>query len=271
MGVVNVTPDSFSDGGRHLDPDIAVARGLELAAEGADLVDVGGESTRPGASPVPVDEELRRVVPVVEGLAPHVRVSIDTRKAEVAEAALAAGASMLNDISASLHEVAAAAGVPWVAMHMQGTPETMQDDPRYDDVVVEVRRFLLERADAASASGVPEVWIDPGIGFGKTLEHNLTLLARLDELVATGLPVLVGASRKGFLGALLARSDAATPGGAGAGGGDAAEGADAGPVPPDDRLDGSLAVATWCAHLGARAVRVHDVAATVQAVRVVAA
>ncbi|HEX2117644.1 MAG TPA: dihydropteroate synthase, partial [Acidimicrobiales bacterium] len=185
MGVLNVTPDSFSDGGRWLDPGAAVAHGLGMVEEGADVVDVGGESTRPGAEPVPLDEELRRVVPVVEALAPHVRVSIDTRKAEVAEAAIAAGATLVNDVSATLASVAAAAGpgVGWVAMHMQGDPRTMQDDPSYGDVVAEVTAFLVERAAAAH---VDEVWIDPGIGFGKTLEHNLALLARLDTLVATG-------------------------------------------------------------------------------------
>src|SRR4051794_25964586 len=198
MGVLNVTPDSFSDGGRWLDRDAAVAHGLQLAADGADVVDVGGESTRPGASHVDVDEELRRVVPVVAALAPTVRVSIDTSKAAVAEAAVAAGATIVNDVTASLHEVAAAAGVGWVAMHMRGEPRTMQDDPRYDDVAGEVRAFLAEGAATAAAAGVDEVWVDPGIGFGKTAAHNLELLARLGELVDDGRPVLVGTSRKGF-------------------------------------------------------------------------
>ena len=164
MGVLNVTPDSFSDGGRWLDPDAAVAHGLALVAEGADVVDVGGESTRPGAEPVAEDEELRRVLPVIEALAPHVRVSIDTRRAAVAEAAVAAGATLVNDVSASLWPVAAAAGpgVGWVAMHMQGEPRTMQQAPAYDDVVAEVRAFLVERAERARAAGVDEVWIDPG-------------------------------------------------------------------------------------------------------------
>jgi dihydropteroate synthase len=254
MGVVNVTPDSFSDGGRFLDHDAAVAHGRELLAEGADIVDVGGESTRPGAEPVPVAEERRRAVPVVEALAPHGRVSIDTRTAAVAEAAIAAGATLLNDVSASLYEVAAAAGVGWVAMHMQGQPGTMQDHPRYDDVVDEVRDFLVTRAEAGRAAGVEEVWIDPGIGFGKTTAHNLTLLARLDELVATGYPVVVGTSRKRFLGQLLAASDGRS-----------------GEVPVDDRAEGSLATATWAMANGARMVRAHDVAMTVDAARVVAA
>jgi|SRR5687767_4744688 len=247
MGVLNVTPDSFSDGGRYLDQAAAVARGHELVAEGADVVDVGGESTRPGAELVPEAEELHRVLPVVEALAPHVRVSVDTRKRAVAEAAVAAGATLVNDVSASLHEVAAAAGVGWVAMHMRGEPATMQDDPRYDDVVGEVRDFLVARAEAAVAAGVEEVWIDPGIGFGKTVEHNLCLLKHVGRLVATGFPVVVGTSRKGFLGALT--------GGAG----------------PDDRLEASLATAVQALAGGARMVRVHEVAPTVQAARLVGA
>jgi dihydropteroate synthase len=248
MGVLNVTPDSFSDGGRWFDHDAAVAHGMAMVAEGAAVVDVGGESTRPRAEPVSVDEELRRVLPVVEALAPHVRVSIDTRHAAVAEAALAAGATMLNDVSASLHAVAAGAGpgVAYVAMHMLGDPRTMQDDPRYDDVVAEVRSYLVARASAAVEAGVEEVWVDPGIGFGKTLEHNVALLAQLDSLVAAGFPVVVGTSRKGFLGALL-------------------DGA-----PADDRLEGSVATATWAMWQGARMVRAHDVRATVQAAQVVA-
>lgn len=253
MGVVNVTPDSFSDGGRFLDHAAAVAHGLRLVEEGADVVDVGGESTRPGAEPVPVDEEVRRVVPVVEALAPHVRVSVDTRKAAVAEAAVAAGATLVNDVSATLHEVAAAGGVGWVAMHMQGDPVTMQRDPRYADVVAEVRAFLLDRAAAAVAAGVPEVWVDPGIGFGKTVAHNLSLLARIDELVAAGHPVVVGTSRKRFLGLLLAEAD----------------GVD-GPTPPDDRVEGSVATAAWCYAAGVAMVRAHDVAATVTAAALVA-
>jgi dihydropteroate synthase len=251
MGVVNVTPDSFSDGGRYLDRAAAVARALELRAAGADWVDVGGESTRPGAEPVPEAEELRRVVPVVEALAAEgVPTSIDTRKAAVAEAAVAAGARMVNDVSARLAPVVAATGgnVAFVAMHMQGEPGTMQAAPTYDDVVAEVRDHLVARADAARAAGVAEVWIDPGIGFGKTLDHNLDLLANLDVLVATGYPVLVGTSRKGMLGMLAARADAG------------------GAVPaPADRLEGSLATAVWALWRGAGMVRVHDVAATVRA------
>ncbi len=254
MGVLNVTPDSFSDGGRFLDPDAAIAHARRLIAEGADVVDVGGESTRPGAEPVSESEERRRVLPVIEAIAAEARVSIDTRKAGVARAAVEAGATLINDVSASLHLVAADCGVGWVAMHMQGEPATMQAEPRYGDVVAEVRTFLVERAEQAIAAGVEEVWIDPGIGFGKTAAHNLQLLARLDELVSTGFPVVVGTSRKRFLGALLAASD----------------GADA-PVPTDDRLEGSLATATWAMAEGARMVRVHDVLATVQAAKVLAA
>lgn len=253
MGILNVTPDSFSDGGRFADHRAAVEHGLALAAEGADWVDVGGESTRPGAAPVAEAEELRRVVPVVEGLAAAgLAVSIDTRKPAVARAAVDAGATLLNDVGARLGAVAAELGVAWAAMHVQGEPATMQVAPHYDDVVREVRDELVSRADAARAAGVREVWIDPGIGFGKTAAHNLALLAHLEELVATGYPVLVGTSRKGFLGELLGRSD----------------GAD-GPVPTDDRLEGSLATATWAMACGARMVRVHEVRATVHAAQVV--
>jgi dihydropteroate synthase len=259
MGVLNVTPDSFSDGGRWLDHDAAVDHGLAMIAEGAAVVDVGGESTRPGAEPVAPAEELRRVIPVVEALAPHVRVSIDTRHADVAEAALAAGATLLNDVSASLAEVAAGAGpdVGFVAMHMQGDPRTMQVDPRYDDVITDVTSFLTARAEGAIAAGVREVWVDPGIGFGKTLEHNLDLLANLDRLVAAGFPVVVGTSRKGFLGRLLAEAEGRDEPGA--------------TVPVDDRLDGSLATATWAMWQGARMIRAHDVGPTVRAAQLVAA
>jgi dihydropteroate synthase len=245
MGVLNVTPDSFSDGGRWLDPVAAVEHGLAMVAEGADVVDVGGESTRPGAEPVDEAEERRRVVRVIEALAPHVRVSVDTRRASVAEAAIEAGATMLNDVSASLHEVAAAADVSWVAMHMRGEPRTMQSEAHYDDVVREVRDYLVERAERAQSAGVREVWVDPGIGFAKTGDHNLSLLRHLDELVATGFPVLVGASRKTFIGRLT------------------------GDAPVDDRFEGSLAAATWAMAGGARMVRVHDVRPTVDAARVV--
>jgi len=245
MGVLNVTPDSFSDGGRYLDADAAVAHGLRLVAEGADIVDVGGESTRPGAAPVDGDVERERVVPVIAALAPYVRVSIDTRKAAVAEAAIGAGATLVNDVSATLWPVAAAAGVGWVAMHMRGTPETMQREAHYDDVVGEVRAFLAARAAQAREAGVGEVWIDPGIGFGKTRAHNLALLRGLGTLAAIGEPLLVGTSRKSFLGEL------------------------AGGAPADDRLEGSLATAVWSMTQGAAMVRVHDVGPTVQAARLI--
>jgi dihydropteroate synthase len=254
MGIVNVTPDSFSDGGRFLDTAAAVAHGLELFAEGASIVDVGGESTRPGAAPVDLDEEIRRVVPIIEQLAGHGRVSVDTRKPEVARAAVAAGATLINDVSAELWPVAADLGVGWVAMHMQGEPATMQLQPTYTDVVSEVCTFLEQRAAQAVQAGVAEVWIDPGFGFGKTVEHNLDLLAHLDRVVALGHRVLVGTSRKATLGRLLADSDGVTE-----------------PVDPEDRLAGSIASEVWAMHLGAAMIRVHDVKAAVQAAKVVAA
>jgi len=252
MGIVNVTPDSFSDGGRFASADAAIAHGIELLAQGAAIVDVGGESTRPGAEPVDVQTELARVLPVVEALAAHGRVSIDTRKPEVARAAVASGATLLNDVSASLWPVAAELGVGWIAMHMRGEPATMQEDPRYDDVVDEVRSFLAAKATAAVEAGVDEIWIDPGFGFGKTDAHNLALLAGLDRIVALGWPVVVGTSRKGTLGRLLAASDGA-------------------PVDVDDRLAASIATEVWAMHQGAAMIRAHDVRSAVQAARVVAA
>lgn len=257
MGVLNVTPDSFSDGGAWTDVAAAVSHGRSMLAHGAAVIDVGGESTRPGAAPVPVDEEIRRVVPVIEALAPvavasGARLSIDTRHAEVAHAAVAAGATIINDVSATLHETAAELGVGWIAMHMQGEPATMQDAPRYDDVVAEVLAHLVAAAETGRAAGVGERWIDPGIGFGKTAAHNWALLGAIDRFVATGIPVVLGCSRKGFLGAALAVSD----------------GAD-GPVPVEDRLEGSITTAVWAATMGVAMIRVHDVSATTQAVTVV--
>ncbi len=249
MGVLNVTPDSFSDGGRFFSVEGAVAQGRRLAAVGAGIVDVGGESTRPGADPVEPSEELRRVLPVVSALAADgVRVSIDTRHAGVAEAAVAAGATIVNDVSADddLMAVAAAGGAGYVAMHAQGPPATMQLDPRYDDVVGEVHAFLAAAAERARRAGCRQVWVDPGIGFGKTGEHNVALLAALPDLVDAGFPVVVGASRKGFLGALT------------------------GGAAPLDRLEASVAVATWAFSCGAAVVRAHDVAETVQALHLVA-
>jgi dihydropteroate synthase len=257
MGVLNVTPDSFSDGGAWLDVDAAVAHGRTLLAEGADVIDVGGESTRPGAEPVAIDDELARVVPVIEALLPDVavtgaRLSIDTRHAEVAAAAVEAGASIVNDVSASLEDVAGRLGAGWIAMHMQGEPATMQHDPRYHDVVVEVLSFLLTAVARGREAGVTECWIDPGIGFGKTAAHNWELLGGLDRFVASGLPVAVGTSRKGFLGPVLGAADGSgtTPG-------------------TDDRLAGSVTTAVWAATMGAAMLRVHDVRATVDALGIV--
>ena len=218
MGILNVTPDSFWDGGQWFETQQAIMRGHEMIAEGADIIDVGGESTRPGASEVPVEEELARVVPVVEALAGRVRISIDTTKAAVADAAVEAGASLINDVSATLWPVAARHGVGWVAMHRQGTPASMQLDPRYDDVVAEVSALLVDRAGRAADAGVDDVWIDPGIGFGKTVEHNLELLRRLDELLPLGRPIVIGTSRKSFLGRIAAGGGAASgTGGSGRG------------------------------------------------------
>jgi dihydropteroate synthase len=257
MGILNVTPDSFSDGGEWFGLDAAVQRGRVLAAEGAELVDVGGESTRPGSAGVAVDEELRRVVPVVEALAHGelaARVSVDTSKAAVARAALAAGASYVNDVTAfrgdpAMAALVAQAGCECCLMHMLGEPRTMQEDPRYDDVVDDVRAFLEERAAFAVAEGVkPErVHVDPGIGFGKTLEHNLQLLRRLDEIVSLGFPVMIGASRKSFLGRLTGRED------------------------PHDRVAATVATSVMALERGATLFRVHDVAANADGLRVAAA
>ena len=214
MGIVNVTPDSFSDGGAHASTDAAVAHGLALAAQGADILDVGGESTRPGAAPVPLEEELRRVVPVIERLARETAlpVSVDTRKPEVMRAAVQAGAGMVNDVGAlrgdGALETAAALGVPVVLMHMLGEPGSMQDDPRYDDVVAEVHRFLAERIFAAELAGIARknIVVDPGFGFGKTTGHNVLLLAGLERFVELGVPLLAGLSRKRSIGELTGRA-----------------------------------------------------------------
>jgi dihydropteroate synthase len=262
MGIVNVTPDSFSDGGRFLDPGRAVEHGLELAAAGAGVLDVGGESTRPGAQPVPADEQRRRVVPVVRRLAEaleRVAISVDTTDASVAAAALEAGATVVNDITAGRGDpqmlpLVARAGAGYVFMHMQGTPATMQVDPRYADVVAEVGAFLAERRAAAAEAGIAEDQLvaDPGLGFGKTVAHNLALLARLGDVArAAGVPVLVGPSRKGFIGT------AGGPPGA--------------PLPVDQRDDGTLAAVVWALDRGASMVRVHDVAPAVEAIRLLQA
>jgi dihydropteroate synthase len=250
MGVLNVTPDSFFDGGRYVTDEAAIARGREMLAQGADIIDVGGESSRPGATPVGLDEELRRVLPVIDALAPFGRVSIDTMKPEVAAAACRAGATLINDVAGRCVEVAAGVGAGIVVMHMQGEPATMQRDPRYDDVVSEVFAALDSGAKKARAAGIGEVYVDPGIGFGKTVEHNLELLVALPELVGHGEPVLVGASRKSFLGRVIAGPDGRAR-------------------PLDERLEGSLATAVWAMACGCAVVRVHDVKETAQAARLV--
>jgi dihydropteroate synthase len=255
MGIVNVTPDSFSDGGLFLDADAAVAHGEQLAAEGAAILDVGGESTRPGAEPVKAADEIARVRPVVERLAAagH-RVSIDTTKMEVARTALDAGAELVNDVSAlrfdpELAGLVGARGAGCCLMHMLGEPRTMQSDPLYDDVVSDVKAFLEERLAFAVAQGISEkrVWLDPGVGFGKTVEHNLELLRRLDEIVAIGRPVVIGTSRKSFLGRL------------------------AGGRAEDGRLPGTIATNVLALERGATVFRVHDVAPVADALAVAAA
>jgi dihydropteroate synthase len=292
MGVVNVTPDSFSDGGLFLEPEVAIAHGLELAAEGADILDVGGESTRPGAAPVAAAEELRRVLPVVEGLAAALeasdgqaglgrrRISIDTSKASVARAALGAGAELVNDVSAlrgdpEMAGVVAESGAECCLMHMRGDPRTMQRAPRYGDVVDEVKAFLEERLRFAVGEGVREerVLLDPGIGFGKTVEHNLELLRRLGELTALGRPLLVGTSRKSFLGRILADADAGRDGAADVRAGAVADvgGAVRAPVDVADRLPATLATCVLAYERGARVLRVHDVAPVRAALTVAAA
>ena len=251
MGIVNVTPDSFSDGGLYLDADAAIAHGRKLAAGGADVLDVGGESTRPGAAEVTEAEELRRTEPVVSALVDSGHeVSIDTSKAAVAVAALDAGARIVNDVTAlradpEIASLCAERKCDVVLMHMLGTPRTMQDDPRYDDVVDDVKAFLSERVESATTAGVAEhrIWIDPGIGFGKTLEHNLELLRRLGELRSLGRPIIVGTSRKRFLGAITGRE-------------------------ADERIGGSVASNVLALANGADAFRVHDVAEVKQALDV---
>ena len=255
MGVLNVTPDSFSDGGRFADPDAALAQARRLIVDGADILDIGGESTRPGAEPVVEDQEIARVVPLIRAIRAEsgVALSIDTMKPVVARAAVAAGATIWNDVTALRHApqslaMAAALGCDVVLMHMQGEPGTMQAEPRYDDVVAEVVDFLATRAEAAMASGVlrERIWLDPGVGFGKhMIDHNLPLLAGLDRIVALGFPVLLGASRKQFISAL-----------------------DGGNRPANERLGGSIAAALAGAAAGVAAVRVHDVRETAQALKV---
>jgi dihydropteroate synthase len=251
MGVVNVTPDSFSDGGLYLDPEAAIAHGRELAEAGAEILDVGGESTRPGAEPVDAEEELRRVVPVIRGLSgTGSRISVDTSKAAVAAAALDAGAEIVNDVTAlrgdsEMAGLCAERGATVVLMHMLGEPRTMQNDPRYGDVVADVKAFLAARLEAAVAAGIAEqrVWLDPGIGFGKTAAHNMELLRRLGELRELGRPLVVGTSRKSFIGEV--------------------DGS-----PADQRLGGTIASSVLASAEGADVLRVHDVAEMRQALAV---
>jgi dihydropteroate synthase len=254
MGIVNVTPDSFSDGGMFADAQDAVAHAARLIDEGADIVDVGGESTRPGSDPVSVDEELGRVLPVVEGIRSARRdavISVDTRRAEVAAKALEGGAAIVNDVTAgrdpAMFPLVRESGAGMVLMHMLGEPKTMQDDPRYEEVVDEIHEYLRERVEASVFAGIPatQLAIDPGIGFGKTLDHNLSLLRTVEEFMDLDAAVSVGASRKRFLGTLTRTDD------------------------PTDRLEASLAVAAWCAAQGVDVVRVHDVRETVRTLAVV--
>jgi dihydropteroate synthase len=255
MGVLNVTPDSFSDGGRFVQPGDAVAEGVQMAADGADMLDVGGESTRPGSEAVPPEEELRRVLPVIEGLrreAPEIALSVDTRKAEVAAAALAAGASIVNDVTAgsdlAMFGVVRDASAGMILMHMRGDPATMQQLTHYDDVVAEVKAYLRDRVDAAVAAGIEweRLSVDPGLGFAKTAEQSLLLMKEVATLLDLRRPVLVGPSRKSFIGAVL--------------------GAEV-----EDRLEGTAGAVAWMVGLGAHIVRVHDVKAMVRVVRVVVA
>lgn len=252
MGILNVTPDSFSDGGRHLIKDIAIENAIKMATQGATFIDVGGESTRPGAAEVSLDEELERVVPVIEGIKHNsdVLVSVDTSKPQVMQAAVEAGADLINDVRALQEpgaiEVAASLNVPVCLMHMKGQPRTMQNAPQYHDVVAEVINFLKARAKACIAAGFEkhQIMLDPGFGFGKSLEHNYQLLAKLDDLMALGYPLLVGMSRKSMIGTLLNRS-------------------------VEERLAGSVTLATIAAQKGAHVIRVHDVEETMDAIKIV--
>jgi dihydropteroate synthase len=253
MGVLNVTPDSFSDGGRFLDHEAAVTHGLRMAEEGAAILDVGGESTRPGSDAVSVEVELARVLPVIKRVAAEVDVpvSIDTRKPEVARAAVDAGAVLVNDVSGArepgMLEVVAASGAGLVLMHMLGEPKTMQAEPRYEDVLREVGAYLADRLEAAEGAGIgrDRLAVDPGLGFGKTYEHNLVVMRRIDAFLDLGVPVVVGPSRKSFIGTAL------------------------GDAPIEERLEGTIGAAAWVAAKGVHVVRVHDVAPVVRALRVV--
>ena len=258
MGILNATPDSFSDGGSWSTADRAVAHAERMLGDGAHVIDIGGESSRPGADPVSIDAELARVIPVIERLAGRCVMSIDTAKPEVAAAALEAGAHLINDITARLESVAAVHDAGWMAMHMLGEPRTMQNNPRYDDVVVEISSFLADAAARGTAAGVPHIWLDPGIGFGKTTKHNLELLRDLKNLTkvgadnAIGADIAIGVSRKRFIGELHAASDRSDV------------------VEADDRLAGSVLAAAWAMRQGAHVVRVHDVRSTAFAAKLAA-
>lgn len=254
MGILNTTPDSFSDGGQWGSVDRAVAHAEQMLADGAHIIDIGGESSRPGAEPVSQDEELRRVIPVIEQLAGRCVMSIDTAKADVADAALSAGAHIVNDITASLCEVAGAHRAGWIAMHMSGTPQTMQENPVYDDVVDDVIASLTDYSERGSAAGVTKLWVDPGIGFGKSTNHNLNLLREVKRLTRVGPELVIGVSRKRFVGQLHAISDRI-------------EGRETTPV--DDRLEGSVLAAVWSWCKGARTVRTHDVRSATIAARMI--
>ena len=250
MGILNVTPDSFSDGGRYTDRTTAVEHALEMAGEGADFIDIGGESTRPGATPVAPDVEIRRVVPVIEALAAKsgIPISVDTRNADVAERALGAGASIVNDISGLRHDprmagVVGTRGGSAVLMHMRGTSATMQDDPRYDDIIGGIRTCFLESIRLATEAGIRQIILDPGIGFGKTTGHNLEILSRLGEFADLGYPLMVGPSRKAFVGAILE-------------------------LPVGERLEGTIGASVAAVMRGARLLRVHDVREVSRAVRI---
>jgi dihydropteroate synthase len=253
MGILNITPDSFSDGGQFFDTEKAIAHGLKMAADGAAIIDVGAESTRPGCEPVSADEQIKRAIPVIKSLSKKINVpiSIDTYNYNIAKASLEAGAAMINDITAlsdcAMAELAAERQVPIVLMHIQGTPKTMQAEPKYNDVVSEVLSFLLERAKRAEQFGIPkeQIFIDPGIGFGKTLEHNLLLLKNIDKFVETGYRVLVGPSRKAFIGKITGKEN------------------------PADRIFGTAAAVALCASAGVSIVRVHDVAQMIDVVKTV--
>ena len=257
MGILNVTPDSFSDGGLHFDPEAAIQAAIKMMEDGADIIDVGGESTRPGSEGVSLEEELRRVMPVITALASQkIPISIDTAKAEVARQALQAGAVVVNDITAfsdpEMPGVCAEAACKVCLMHIQGTPRTMQTNPHYENVVEEVLGYLLDKAERAEAAGIKreDIWIDPGIGFGKTVEHNLQLLKELRRFIGFGYAVLIGTSRKSFIGKVLASGDQ--------------------PLPSDQRLEGTLVTQAWSQIQGARIIRAHDVLASRRAMEMVA-